>query len=79
MYLEGTRHVRVSDCNFTRLDGNGLIVSGFNRNATVAQNTFSWIGDNAVVVWGRTNETARSLRFFLSVPFSRLALCRAHS
>jgi hypothetical protein len=56
--LEGTVGVKVYDCNFTRLDGNAIIVSGFNRNATVVQNTFSWIGDNAVVVWGKTNETA---------------------
>lgn len=56
--LEGTEGVKVTDCNFTRLDGNGLIISGYNRNATVLENTFSWIGDNGVVVWGRTNETA---------------------
>ena len=56
--LEGTIGVSLSDCNFTRLDGNAIIVSGFNRNATVANNSFSWIGDNAVVVWGKTNETA---------------------
>ena len=58
VFLEGTRGVTVSNCNFTRLDGNALLVSGFNRNATVATNTFSWIGDNAVIVWGKTNETA---------------------
>lgn len=56
--LEGTVGAKIEDCNLTRLDGNGILVSGFNRNATIAQNTFSWIGDNAVVVWGRTNETA---------------------
>ena len=56
--LDGTEGTTVSDCNLTRLDGNGLIVSGHNRNATVLNNTFSWIGDNAVVVWGKTNETA---------------------
>jgi hypothetical protein len=56
--LEGTERVTVSDCNFTRLDGNGLIVSGYNRNASVVNNSFSWIGDNGVVVWGRTNESA---------------------
>lgn len=56
--MEGTVGVMVADCNITRVDGNGLIISGFNRNATVVGNTFSWVGDNAVVVWGRTNETA---------------------
>jgi hypothetical protein len=58
VYLEGTEGAIVSGCNFTRLDGNGLIVSGYNRHASIAHNTFSWIGDNGIVVWGRTNETA---------------------
>lgn len=58
VFLEGTRNVTISHCNFTRVDGNALMVSGHNRGAAVTQNTFSWIGDNAVVVWGRTNETA---------------------
>jgi len=52
VHLEGTERVTVADCNVTRVDGNGLIVSGYNRNTTVASNTFSWVGDNAVVVWG---------------------------
>ena len=43
--MEGTVGVMVADCNITRVDGNGLIISGFNRNATVVGNTFSWVGD----------------------------------
>ena len=54
-YLEGTVGVTISDCNITRVDGNGLIVSGFNRNATIANNSLSWIGDNAIVVWCVSN------------------------
>jgi arylsulfatase A-like enzyme len=57
VFLEGTERVSISDCNLTRLDGNGITISGYNRNATVARNALSYIGDNAVVVWGYTNET----------------------
>ena len=59
VYLEGTEHVTIQNCNLTRLDGNGIVVSGYNRGAYIAHNSISWIGDNGIVVWGRTNETAR--------------------
>lgn len=44
-------------CEFERLDGNGVMVSGYNRNATVQNSDFSFLGGNAVVAWGYTNET----------------------
>lgn len=58
VFLEGTEGVVISDCTLTRLDGNGIMVSGYNRDALIENNTLSWIGSNAVVAWGRTNETA---------------------
>ena len=58
VFLEGTERVTISDCNLTRLDGNGIVVSGSNRDANISHNTISWIGDNGIVIWGRTNETA---------------------
>jgi len=58
VFLEGTEQTTIQNCNFTRLDGNGIVVSGYNRNTTISHNSISWIGDNAIVVWGYTNETA---------------------
>ena len=36
----------------SRCDGNGLFLSNFNRNATIAQNEFSWVGDSAMSAFG---------------------------
>ena len=33
------------------------MVSGYNRNATVKDSDFEFIGGNAVAAWGYTNET----------------------
>lgn len=54
--LEGTEDVTVSDSLLTRLDGNGVGINGYNRNATVARNEFTWIGDTAMFTWGHTGQ-----------------------
>jgi hypothetical protein len=33
-------------------------VSGYNRNATISNSDFAYIGGNAVASWGYTNEVA---------------------
>lgn len=57
VFLQGTENVRVSNSTFDRLDGNAVMISGYNRNATVEDCDFSYIGGNAIVSWGYTNET----------------------
>eukprot|EP01063_Lacrimia_lanifica_P013035 TRINITY_DN196_c0_g1_i2.p1 TRINITY_DN196_c0_g1~~TRINITY_DN196_c0_g1_i2.p1 ORF type:complete len:793 (+),score=349.08 TRINITY_DN196_c0_g1_i2:64-2442(+) len=57
VFLEGTEGVHVTDCHLTRLDGNAVMISKYNRNATVERNEFSWIGGSGVASWGFTNET----------------------
>jgi hypothetical protein len=57
VFLEGTEDVSFDKCTFQRLDGNALMVSGYNRYATVSNSDFSYIGGNAVAAWGYTNET----------------------
>lgn len=52
--LEGTEGLLVDSCVFERLDGMALLLSGYNRNAHLTRNTFKWIGDSAMVSWGRT-------------------------
>lgn len=58
VFLQGSEHVRFERCRFERLDGNALMVSGYNRHATVADSDFAFIGGNAIAAWGYTNETA---------------------
>lgn len=38
------------------LDGNALFLSGYTRNITIANSSFSFIGDNAVAAWGYTKD-----------------------
>lgn len=35
-----------------------VMVSGFNRNATIRNSDFAYIGGNAIAAWGYTNETS---------------------
>ena len=53
-FFDGTRDLLIDGCHFDRLDGIGLYLAGFNRNATIRNSEFSWIGDTAIALWGRT-------------------------
>ncbi|KAJ1447220.1 pectin lyase fold/virulence factor [Pelagophyceae sp. CCMP2097] len=57
VFLQGTEKFTVDGCAFDRLDGNGMMVSGYNRNATIKDSDFSFIGGTAIAAWGYTNET----------------------
>jgi hypothetical protein len=57
VFLQGTSNVSISGCTFERLDGNAVMFSGLNRNGTVEDSDFAYIGGNAMVAWGFTNET----------------------
>ena len=57
VFLQGTESIVFDGCIFDRLDGNGVMISGYNRNATIQNSDFSFIGGNAVASWGYTNET----------------------
>ena len=54
--LEGTEDVHVVGCLLTRIDGNGIFLSNYNRNATIASNEMSWVGDGAIAAWGSTGK-----------------------
>merc|ERR1712019_81196 len=60
IFLEGTESVKISGSKFERLDGNGVMISGYNRYATVEDSDFAFIGGNAMASWGYTNETQNS-------------------
>ena len=57
LFLQGTEQVTFDGCKFDRLDGNGVFISGYNRNATIMNSDFSFIGGNSIASWGFTNET----------------------
>jgi hypothetical protein len=59
VFLEGTEGAVVDQCNFTRIGGNALMLSGYARGAALTRNSFRWIGGSAAVAWGRTDETSQ--------------------
>lgn len=56
IFIEGCENCVVTHCTFTRIDGNGVMLSGYTRGATVADSTFEWLGHSAVAAWGYTDE-----------------------
>jgi hypothetical protein len=56
LFIEGTEGTTVDSCSFTRMDGNGLMLSRYNRHATISNNEFAYIGDSAMAAWGYTDE-----------------------
>ena len=51
----GTEYVTISNCTFTRLDGNAIMLSGYNRYAQIRRSEFAWLGNGAVATWGYTD------------------------
>ena len=54
LILSNTREIVIKNCLFTKLDGNGIMLRGYNRNVTIYHNEFSWIGDSGITLWGIT-------------------------
>ena len=52
LFFEGTVNVTVDGCDFERLDGTAVFISGFARGATVTGSRFSWLGESAIALWG---------------------------
>ena len=55
LFFEGTEMTTVDSCIFERLDGNAIMISGYNRNATIQGSEFVWIGSSAIAQWGYTS------------------------
>jgi hypothetical protein len=56
IFMENTANTVIDSCLFERLDGNAVMISGYNRNATIQNSEFVWIGENAIVSWGYTRD-----------------------
>ena len=50
--VSGAEGVAVAGVTFDQADGNGVILSGYVRNASVARNDFISVGDSAIVLLG---------------------------
>eukprot|EP01050_Picozoa_sp_SAG11_P001629 SAG11_NODE_73_length_18072_cov_8.670005_21_plen_614_part_00 len=50
--ITGATNISVRSCRFWRLGGNGIVLSDFARNNTIAENEFGFLGESAVVSVG---------------------------
>ena len=52
--IEGATNIEISDCHFTRIDGNAIFLSGYSRGVQILRNEFSLLGNNAIASWGKS-------------------------
>eukprot|EP01052_Picozoa_sp_SAG31_P051761 SAG31_NODE_12446_length_942_cov_0.594306_1_plen_313_part_11 len=50
--ITGATNISVRSCRFWRLGGNGIVLSDFARNNTIAENEFGFLGESAVASIG---------------------------
>jgi hypothetical protein len=50
----GTEGTTLHNLTVTRVDGNAVFVGSYNRNVSVLDSSFRWIGDTAIALWGDT-------------------------
>jgi hypothetical protein len=55
VFIENAEHIEVSDSFFDSVGGNGVFLSKYARNCTVAGNRFAFPGDSAVASVGISN------------------------
>lgn len=53
--VSGAQSITIANNTFTRLDGNGVFLSGYTRNVTIDANEFVWMGESGVASWGYTD------------------------
>jgi hypothetical protein len=58
VFVEGSERVSIVGNIFERVDGNAIILSAYNRNASISYNEFAWIGATAIAFWGNTEDSA---------------------
>jgi len=56
VYLERTEHTLIDGIIFTRLGGNGLMISKYNLATEVTRCLFQYLGGSAIAAWGWTDE-----------------------
>jgi hypothetical protein len=57
LWFQGTEGLSVESCIMQRLDGNALMLSGYNRHAHIVNNTFTYTGASTIALWGSTSGT----------------------
>jgi hypothetical protein len=68
IFLEGTEDCVVDGNLMTRLDGNGVFLSQYNRNTNITNNEVGWIGASAFASWGSTS-TCINANCSIKIPY----------
>ena len=55
IFIEDADNILITNCEFSRLDGNAIFMSRRTRNVTIFRNKFEWIGESAIALWGETD------------------------
>lgn len=53
--MENTRNIKVTDCKFTDVGGNAIMLSGYNKNNTISGNHISGAGASGIAFVGETD------------------------
>ena len=56
IFIQGSSMVTINSSHLSVWDGNGVMLSGYNRNASIMWNEFAWMGGSAMAAWGITDE-----------------------
>jgi hypothetical protein len=54
--LAGTENALVQDSIFDGVGGNAVLIKDYNRNATIADSEFVWVGESAIAAIGSTDK-----------------------
>jgi len=52
LHFEGTERVTVDGCAFMRMDANAIFAGAYNRNLTLSNSEFAWLGMSGIVLHG---------------------------
>lgn len=64
IYMEDVSNIKIENCVFSRLDGNAIFLSRRTRDVLINRNSFQWIGESAVALWGDTDDFDATARKF---------------
>lgn len=70
VFLEGTEGVALESCRFKYLGGIAYQVSGYNRNASVTDSEFAYLGGSAMTSWGYTFSNDPQVPAGVSIPYN---------
>ncbi|MDE5493470.1 right-handed parallel beta-helix repeat-containing protein [Elizabethkingia meningoseptica] len=71
--LENSHNIKITDCKFTGLGGNAIMLSGYNKNNVISGNLISEIGASAIAFVGDASAVrSPSFRYEDYVPYNQL-------